>query len=156
MKKLSIVPEASCTRRALLGGLGACAALAAVRGAAGCTPGSNLSTATGMSCGAALCINLNSTTNAPLTKVGGAMLVSPSSGDTLVVIRTSETEVVALDAICPHLGCTLGFDASTMLLVCPCHGAKFDETGSAVAGPTTIPLTPFTATLIDNTITITG
>ena len=154
MKKLSIVREASCTRRTLLGGFGACAALAAARGATGCTPGSNLATADVVGCGSALCINLGDTNNAPLTKVGGAMLV-PGMGDTLMVIRTTETEVLAFDAICPHLGCTLDFNASKSLITCPCHGAEFNEMGSAVAGPTTIALTQFAATLIGDTITIT-
>lgn len=156
MNKLSVVPETSCTRRTLLGGLGACAAVALVRGATGCTPSSNLPTATAIPCGAGLCINLSDPTNEPLTKVGGAMLVTNTNSDTVMVIRTSDTDVVALDAICTHLGCTLDFDSKDNLLVCPCHGAKFNEMGSAVSGPTTTALTAFSATLVGNSIEITS
>jgi Rieske Fe-S protein len=139
----------------LLGGFGACAALALVRSATGCTPGSNLDTATVVPCGGGLCINLNDPTNAALTKVGGAMLVN-GNGDTMMVIRTAETEVVALDAICTHLGCTLSFDSKDSQLVCPCHGAKFNEMGSAISGPTTTPLTVFSAILVGSSIEITS
>jgi thiosulfate dehydrogenase [quinone] large subunit len=155
-KQLPVVRETACSRRAVLGGFGACAALALVRGASGCTPSSNLSYANASSCGETVCVNLGDTTNEPLTKVGGAMLVSGNDGDVLMLIRSSETIVLALDALCTHLECTLGFDASKKLLVCPCHGATFNEAGTALSGPTTVPLTVFNATLIGSTITITA
>ncbi len=43
--------------------------------------------------------------------------------------------VQALSAICPHLGCTLPWDASKQVFVCPCHGGVFGPDGAYRSGP---------------------
>ncbi len=47
--------------------------------------------------------------------------------------RTEEKKVVALSAVCPHLGCSVGFDGK--LFRCPCHESAFDQTGKRLDGP---------------------
>ena len=42
----------------------------------------------------------------------------------------------ALSAKCPHLGCTVNFDAVSGKFKCPCHGSTFDPSGKWVSGPT--------------------
>jgi menaquinol-cytochrome c reductase iron-sulfur subunit len=49
--------------------------------------------------------------------------------------RTSPTEIVALSAVCPHLGCAIGYDAGGDTFVCPCHDSKFATDGKVLAGP---------------------
>ena len=44
-------------------------------------------------------------------------------------------KVQALSAICPHLGCSVPWDASRNAFVCPCHGGVFGPDGAYVSGP---------------------
>ncbi len=44
-------------------------------------------------------------------------------------------KVQALSAICPHLGCTIPWDAGQNAFVCPCHGGVFGPDGSYRSGP---------------------
>lgn len=41
---------------------------------------------------------------------------------------------------CTHLGCQPTLDPQTRLLICPCHGSRFDLQGRAVKGPAVRPL----------------
>jgi Rieske Fe-S protein len=68
----------------------------------------------------------------------------PKSGDPAVVVHTANNQFVAYDAVCTHTGCTVQYDPSYKLLVCPCHGGAFDPAQNAqvVAGPPPVPLTP--------------
>jgi menaquinol-cytochrome c reductase iron-sulfur subunit len=43
--------------------------------------------------------------------------------------------VQALSAICPHLGCTIPWDAARKEFVCPCHGGVFAPDGHYISGP---------------------
>ncbi len=49
-------------------------------------------------------------------------------------------EIRAFDGTCPHLGCIVRWDSDARGFECPCHGAKFDELGNAIAGPVNSPL----------------
>jgi thiosulfate dehydrogenase (quinone) large subunit len=52
------------------------------------------------------------------------------------VIQPKAGNFVAFDAVCPHAGCTVGYDHSTASLVCPCHGSQFNAaTGAVKVGP---------------------
>ncbi len=138
----------------MLRGLGLVSAVALVPGAAGCIhSGSDLPTAQSTTCGTDVCIDTTVAHNSALASPGGAMLVDVP-GDTIMVIRVSDTEVVALSAICTHAGCSMNFDASQQLLVCPCHGSEFDETGTVVHGPARRPVQTYMATLASGVITI--
>lgn len=53
----------------------------------------------------------------------------------IVVVRASETGVVALPAICTHMRCVLKWDPRTASLLCPCHQGSFDHNGNVLAGP---------------------
>jgi Rieske Fe-S protein len=48
------------------------------------------------------------------------------------VRRTAEDKVQALSAVCPHLGCAVGWNGTNFL--CPCHDSKFTAEGDAIAG----------------------
>ena len=66
----------------------------------------------------------------------------PTTGDPGVILLLSSGKVVAYDRTCTHAGCPVGYDASSGMLICPCHGATFDPAhgARAVAGPTDQPL----------------
>ncbi|MBI3750011.1 MAG: Rieske 2Fe-2S domain-containing protein [Chloroflexi bacterium] len=84
---------------------------------------------------------------ARVSQLGSGRAISfadPISGDPGVLLKLADGKIVAFDAICTHAGCTVEWDPTYDLLVCPCHGAAFDPAhdAQAVAGPTSTPLSP--------------
>lgn len=91
-----------------------------------------------------------------LMNAGGTYTTQPQGlADTLIVVRTSATTVVALSAICTHQGCTVEYAAASSDLECPCHGSKFDLNGAVTAAPATTPIRKYTAVLDALSVTIT-
>jgi thiosulfate dehydrogenase [quinone] large subunit len=78
------------------------------------------------------------------------------AGDPGVIVKLADGTYVAFDAVCTHAGCTVGWDATDRLLVCPCHDAAFDPAHGAavVAGPTDVPLSPIPIVVDQSTGTI--
>ena len=71
-----------------------------------------------------------------------ASFTDPSSGDPSIVIQPKAGTFVAFDAVCPHAGCPVGYDAAQKVLVCPCHGSQFNAaTGAVEVGPAATGLT---------------
>ena len=89
-----------------------------------------------------------------LQSVGGAVVVSASSGGDYLVIRTSASQAAALTAVCTHAHCLVGYDAGAEKLVCPCHGSEYSRDGVVLRGPAIAPLATFSATLDATGITI--
>lgn len=56
------------------------------------------------------------------------------------LVKTGETDVVALSSTCTHLGCRVSWVPESRELQCPCHGGVFDATGAVKAGPPPAPL----------------
>jgi succinate dehydrogenase / fumarate reductase iron-sulfur subunit len=52
-----------------------------------------------------------------------------------VMVSRVGDEIVCFNASCPHLGCTVSWDASSSRFRCACHGGTFDRDGAVVAGP---------------------
>lgn len=78
-----------------------------------------------------------------MRSVGADGAPSPlPAGDPGVLVRLADGRFVAYDAVCPHQGCTVGWDPADRVLLCPCHGATFDAAndGRALGGPTTQPV----------------
>ena len=59
---------------------------------------------------------------------------------TIFLVKTSASEVVALDATCTHLGCLVAWDAQNQAFKCPCHGGVYDKNGVVTDGPPPEPL----------------
>ena len=60
-----------------------------------------------------------------------------------VLIRKSLQEgggFTALSLVCSHLGCTVEIKPDDY--VCPCHGSRYDLSGSVTKGPASSPLSP--------------
>ena len=65
-----------------------------------------------------------------------ASFQDPATGDPSIVIQPHSGQFVAFDAVCPHAGCTVGYDPSAKVLFCPCHGSQFNATTGVVeVGP---------------------
>lgn len=89
-----------------------------------------------------------------LQSVGGAALVSANSGNDYLVIRTSASRAAALDAVCTHAHCLVGYDSGAQNVLCPCHGSKYSTDGTVLRGPAIAALATFPATLGATGITI--
>jgi cytochrome b6-f complex iron-sulfur subunit len=135
-----------CSRRTLLKGLG----LAALSACGNPGPPSGAAT----TCGANLCLDLGDPTNMDLTTAGGALVVDAPT-DTIIIVRVSDTEVVAVSDICTHSGCENLYTASSKTFDCPCHGSKFSLTGQVINGPARRALKTYSASLANNIITVT-
>jgi thiosulfate dehydrogenase [quinone] large subunit len=76
---------------------------------------------------------------------GAASFRDPHTSAPSIVIQRKTGKFVAFDAVCPHAGCTVQYDQSAALLVCPCHGSQFSAaTGAVEVGPASTGLTPIT------------
>jgi thiosulfate dehydrogenase [quinone] large subunit len=65
-----------------------------------------------------------------------ASFTDPATGDPSLVIRPGSGTFVAFDAVCPHAGCTVGYDPGQKVIICPCHGSQFNaRTGAVEVGP---------------------
>jgi menaquinol-cytochrome c reductase iron-sulfur subunit len=49
--------------------------------------------------------------------------------------RTAPDKLVALSAVCPHLGCAVGWDGGAGNFLCPCHDSRFSPEGDKLTGP---------------------
>jgi Rieske Fe-S protein len=101
-------------------------------------------------------LDLTKPENAVLRTVGGALKVSNTSDKhkPIIVIRSSDTEVVAFSSKCTHDGCEISLPVKGTM-VCPCHDSQFDTKGAATKGPARKNLKSFSATLAGDVLTIT-
>ncbi len=82
-------------------------------------------------------VNLASET--ALQSVGGSVRTTINRAQ-LIVVRVSQTQFVALSALCTHAGCGVNPPANG-IIECRCHGSRFSVTdGSVLNGPATMPL----------------
>lgn len=92
-----------------------------------------------------------------LTMPGGSVVGSlQGKPDPLLVVRVDATTAAALDARCTHLGCTVDYSAKNGDVECPCHGSVFGLDGKVQVGPAVTPLPSFGATVMADSIVVTG
>jgi len=63
-------------------------------------------------------------------------------GEFIIVNKENKTKV--FNAHCTHLGCTLN-KVEDEVIVCPCHGSKFNLDGEPIKGPSYKPLEQMSA-----------
>jgi len=69
---------------------------------------------------------------------GSAAFQDPATGDPAIVVQPKAGSFLGFDAVCPHAGCTVGYDQRRVRFVCPCHGSEFNgSTGAVEVGPAT-------------------
>jgi thiosulfate dehydrogenase [quinone] large subunit len=77
---------------------------------------------------------IGAASNVPIK--GSATFQDPATGDPAIVVQPSAGKFLGFDAVCPHAGCTVGYDEQAVRFVCPCHGSQFNGTTGAVeVGP---------------------
>ena len=91
-----------------------------------------------------------------LAQPGGSIVGTPQGfSDPLAVVRVDQSTVVALNARCTHLGCTVAYDRSNNDLQCPCHQSSFALDGTVQRDPATRNLTVYPVTFDGSTVVIT-
>jgi len=65
----------------------------------------------------------------------------------IFVFRNREKGFAVANAVCTHLGCTVGYFQSDQRFHCPCHGSVFNADGAVQYGPAPRPLEWFEVTL---------
>jgi len=63
--------------------------------------------------------------------------VTPIPQGRLYIARLEDGGFLALSSACTHLGCSLPWDETKNLFICPCHGSTFDLPGNALSAPAT-------------------
>jgi menaquinol-cytochrome c reductase iron-sulfur subunit len=71
------------------------------------------------------------------------------------VRRVAPDKVVALSAVCPHLGCAVGWDASAGNFLCPCHDSRFSPEGAKLTGPSERGLDELPLQIVDGRLQLT-
>lgn len=59
------------------------------------------------------------------------------------LVRMTDGGFIALYRRCPHLGCSVPYDAERGEFVCPCHGSAFTQDGAVINPPAPRPLDSF-------------
>jgi thiosulfate dehydrogenase [quinone] large subunit len=72
---------------------------------------------------------------------GAAQATDPKTGDPIYVLQLQPDVFTALDAVCPHQGCTVSFISNSAGFECPCHLSTFDPSGAVTQGPALTGLT---------------
>ena len=131
------------SRRMFLGALG-CGGCALLLKASGCTIAEVYNTG-----GGSLTFDLAEQQFAPLAEINGVAPVEVASRPVLL-IRTDDQTIVALNRICTHTQCDMGPTASGRWdgekLVCTCHDSHFGPDGAVLQGPATRDLATYPVT----------
>ncbi|MBM3422835.1 MAG: Rieske 2Fe-2S domain-containing protein [Chlorobi bacterium] len=68
--------------------------------------------------------------------------IYPFNQDKVIVVNDNG-QLTACSAICTHLGCLVRWEDKENLLFCPCHSAKYKQTGEIISGPQPLPLAQY-------------
>ena len=81
----------------------------------------------------------------------------PGENDPCLLIRRTDTDLVAYSQKCTHLSCAVVPRISEGQLFCPCHEGRFDlASGRPIAGPPRRPLPRITIEIRNGTVYATG
>ncbi len=70
----------------------------------------------------------------------------------LAYVRRKGDELIALSAVCTHLGCNVRFEEDRGEFVCPCHAGVYDMEGKNIAGPPPAPLSRLPVKVEDDVV----
>lgn len=63
--------------------------------------------------------------------------------------------VTALSAVCPHLGCAIGWDGTSGDFLCPCHDSRFAPDGRKQTGPSERGMDPLPVKIVGERLELT-
>jgi cytochrome b6-f complex iron-sulfur subunit len=75
-------------------------------------------------------------------------------GTAAVLVRKRDGTLVALSAVCPHLGCIVQWEADRQDFLCPCHAGYFTADGAVISGPPPRALAKIPFSMANGVVTI--
>lgn len=76
------------------------------------------------------------------------------AGSSAVLVRKRDGSLVALSAVCTHLGCIVQWQNDTQDFLCPCHAGHYSADGIVTAGPPPKPLPKIPFSVSGGNITV--
>lgn len=76
------------------------------------------------------------------------------AGSPAVLVRKQDGTLVALSAVCTHLGCIVQWQKEQQVFLCPCHAGYYTPEGNVISGPPPKPLARLPFTVADGNIII--
>ncbi|HEY0112755.1 MAG TPA: FAD-dependent oxidoreductase [Allosphingosinicella sp.] len=70
----------------------------------------------------------------------GHAAIMKIDGENVAAFKDEQGKVYAVSAVCTHMGCLVGWNATDRTWDCPCHGSRFELSGEVIHGPATQPL----------------
>ena len=70
----------------------------------------------------------------------GHAAIMKVDGENVAAFKDEQGVVHAVSAVCTHMGCLVGWNATDRTWDCPCHGSRFELSGEVIHGPATKPL----------------
>jgi cytochrome b6-f complex iron-sulfur subunit len=101
--------------------------------------------------GGNITIDLTNPGFSALNTAGGSAIIQG-----IIVANKGDGSFLALDSVCTHQGCTIGYNLALNNFPCPCHGSVFSASGSVVNGPAATPLKSYQVSKSGNILTISG
>ena len=75
-------------------------------------------------------------------------------GRSAVIVRKKGGDLVALSAVCTHLGCIVQWQKAREEFLCPCHAGLYSADGAVISGPPPQPLTKLPFSIKDGKILV--
>ena len=76
------------------------------------------------------------------------------AGSSAVLIRKRGGGLVALSAVCTHLGCIVQWEKDKQDFLCPCHAGHYTPDGAVTSGPPPKPLAKLPFSVANGAITV--
>ncbi len=67
----------------------------------------------------------------------GHAAIMKVDGENVAAFKDEAGVVHAVSAVCTHMGCLVGWNATDRTWDCPCHGSRFELSGEVIHGPAT-------------------
>lgn len=76
------------------------------------------------------------------------------AGSAAVIVRKRGGDLVALSAVCTHLGCIVQWEKDKQDFLCPCHAGHYSADGAVTAGPPPKPLKKLPIVVAGGNVTV--
>jgi cytochrome b6-f complex iron-sulfur subunit len=76
------------------------------------------------------------------------------AGSSAVLVKKRGGDLIALSAVCTHLGCIVQWEKAKQDFLCPCHAGLYTAEGTVISGPPPRPLTKLPLVVENGNITV--